>query len=154
MDQQLGYSYVLIGSLFMLYNLVASVTTFLTLKTPLSFRRATIQSVIALIASVFLAGSGLFFPAFLCALAFVRGFSVAFFEHLVAKVAKSSKNISVDIGWLHAPMRLAEFSSVLAAGFVAQEVGYTPVFAATGIFFAIFSFMAFHQLRARPLGNQ
>jgi MFS family permease len=32
MQQQLGYSYILIGVLFMLYNVVASVTTFLSLK--------------------------------------------------------------------------------------------------------------------------
>jgi hypothetical protein len=149
MDQQMGYSYVVIGVLFMLYNFIASVTTFLTLRTSLSFRRIVIQSVIAILASVFLAGSGLFFPALLFALAFVRGFSVAFFEHLVAKVALNRKNVSVDIGWLHVPMRLAEFSSVLTAGFVAQAVGYAPVFAATGVFFAVFSFMSFHQLRER-----
>ena len=149
MDQQMGYSYVVIGVLFMLYNFIASVTTFLTLRTSLSFRRIVIQSVIAILASVFLAGSGLFFPALLFALAFVRGFSVAFFEHLVTKVALNRKNVSVDIGWLHVPMRLAEFASVLTAGFVAQAVGYAPVFAATGVFFAAFSFMSFHQLRER-----
>lgn len=47
MDQQMGYSYVWIGLLFMLYNLIASVTAFLTLKTSLSLRRAVIQSIIA-----------------------------------------------------------------------------------------------------------
>jgi MFS family permease len=149
MDQQMGYSYVVIGVLLMLYNLVASVTTFLTLRTSLSFRRVVVQSAIAVSASIFLAGSGLFFPALLLALAFVRGFSVAFFEHLVAKVALNRKNVSVDIGWLHAPMRLAEFASVLTAGFAAQAVGYAPVFAVTGVFFAVFSFMSFHQLRER-----
>jgi predicted MFS family arabinose efflux permease len=142
MDQQLGYSYLTIGLLFMLYNLIASVTTLLTLRAPLNTKRAIIQSVIALAASAFLAVSGLFFPAVLCALAFVRGLGIAFFEHIVAKAAKCSKNISVDIGLLHVPMRLAEFSSVLAAGFVAQTVGFAPVFAATGVFFAVFSFMS------------
>jgi MFS family permease len=146
MQQQMAYGYILIGVLFMLYNAIASATTFLTLRIALSFRRAVIQSVVALLASIFLAGSGFFFPAFLFALAFVRGFSVAFFEHLVAKVAKDSQNVCVDIGWLHVPMRLAEFSSVLFAGFVAQAVGYAPVFAATGVFFAVFSFMSLHQL--------
>ncbi len=148
MDQQMGYSYLLIGVLFMLYNIIASATTFLTLKTPLTLERAVIQSIIALIASIFLAEAGMFFPALLFALAFVRGFSVAFFEHIVAKIAKSSKNISVDIGWLHVPMRLAEFSSVLTAGFVAQLAGYTPVFAATGVFFVVFSFMSLQLLRS------
>ena len=147
MTQQMDYSYVVIGGLFMLYNFIASVTTFLTLKTALSFRRIVIQSAIAILASVFLAGSGFFFPALLFALAFVRGFGVAFFEHLVAKVALNRKNVSVDIGLLHVPMRLAEFASVLTAGFAAQAVGYAPVFAATGVFFAVFSFISFRQLR-------
>jgi MFS family permease len=147
MDQQLGYSYILTGVLFMLYNVVSSLTTFLTLKAALSFRRAVIQSAVALVASILLAGSGLFFPALLFALAFARGFGVAFFEHLVHKVAKDSQNVCVDIGWLHVPMRFAEFGSVLSAGFVAQEAGYAPVFAAMGVFFAVFSFMSLHQLR-------
>jgi len=153
MQNQLGYSYIIIGALFMLYNVIASATTFLTLKTPLSFKRGLIQSVVAVLASSFLAASGLLFPALFCALAFARGFGVAFFEHLVHKVAKDSKNVCVDIGWLHVPMRLAEFATVLSTGFAVQAVGYTPVFAATGVFFAIFSLMSLQQLRIRRQGN-
>jgi MFS family permease len=149
MDQQLGYSYFSIGLLFMFYNLIASAITLLTLKTPLNFKRAIIQTTIGLVTTFLLANSGLFFPVFLCALALIRGFSVAFFEHLVAKVAKNSKSVSVDIGLLHVPMRFAEFFSVLTAGFVAQAVGYAPVFAATGIFFAAFSFLSLYVLRAK-----
>jgi MFS family permease len=147
MDQQMGYSYVWIGLLFMLYNLIASVTAFLTLKTSLSLRRAVIQSIIAVSTSVFLAGSGLAFPVLLCALAFVRGLSLAFFEHLVAREARSGKSVSFDVGLLHVPFRMAEFLSVLTFGFVAQALGYVPVFAATGIFSAVFSLTAFHLLR-------
>jgi MFS family permease len=146
MDKQLGYSYLTIGLLFMLYNIIASVTTLLTLKAPLNAKRAAIQSAVALVASILLSVSGLFFPAVLCALAFVRGLSIAFFEYIVAKAVQGSKNISVDIGFLHVPMRLAEFSSVLAAGFVAQTIGFTPIFAATGVFFVAFSFMSLRLL--------
>ena len=149
MDQQMDYSYANIGLLFMLYNVTASATAFLTLKAQLSLRRAVIQSVIAVLASIFLASSGLFFPALLFALAFVRGFSIAFFENIVAKATLNSRNVSVDIGLLHVPMRLAEFSSLLAAGFVVQAVGYAPVFAATGFFFVIFSFISLHQLNTQ-----
>ena len=149
MQDQLGYSYILIGLLFMFYNVIASLTTFLSLKTPLSLRRTVVQSAVALVASIILAGSGLFFPALVFALAFVRGFGVAFFEHLVAKVALNRKHVSVDIGWLHVPMRLAESASVLTAGFAAQAVGYAPVFGVTGVFFAVFSFMSFHQLQGQ-----
>ena len=148
MQVQLGYSYLLIGVLFMLYNVVASATTFLTLRLSLSLKRVIVQSAIAFLASVFLTSSGLFFPALLFALAFARGFGVAFFEHLVAKVAKDSQNVCVDIGWLHVPMRLAEFATVMTAGFAALAVGYAPVFAATGVFFIVFSLMSFRQLQA------
>lgn len=55
--------------------------------------------------------------------------------------------MSVDIGLLHIPMRLAEFSSVLLAGFVAQSFGYTPLFVASGIFFTVFSVLSLYTLR-------
>jgi MFS family permease len=150
MQVELGYSYIAIGVLFMLYNVVASLTTFLTLRIALSSRRAIAEAVVAVAASVILADSGLFFPAVLFALGFVRGFGVAFFEHLVHKVAKDSDNVCVDIAWLHVPMRLAEFATVVSFGFLAQAVGYTPVFAVTGVFYAVFSLMSVRQLaRAR-----
>ena len=81
------------------------------------------------------------------ALAFVRGYGIGFFEHAVVKVAKDSKNVSVDIGLLHAPMRLAEFSSVLVAGFLAQELGYAPVFVVTGACFGVFAFLSLRAIR-------
>jgi MFS family permease len=146
MQIQLGYDYIAIGVLFMLYNVVSSLTTFLTLRVGLSFRRAAAQSVVAVVASVVLASSGMFFPAVLLALGFVRGFGVAYFEHLVHKIAKDSKNVCVDIAWLHVPMRLAEFATIISFGFLAQAVGYTPIFAVTGVFFALFSLMSVHQL--------
>lgn len=141
MSDQLGYSYLTIGFWLLVYNLLAAAVTFLTLKMQLNLKRSALQSAIGLAAAGFLAYSGLLFPALLCALAFVRGYSVAYFEHSVAKIARRSKNISVDIGWLHVPMRLAEFSSVLASGFLVQVVGYAPVFAATGLCFVAFSFI-------------
>jgi MFS family permease len=148
MSQQLSYNYITIGLLFMLYNVVSAFVTFLTMKKPLNFSRAIASTILSVIASSFLAMSGFFFPAFLLTLAFVRGYGIGFFEHTVAKVAKNSKNVSVDVAMLHVPMRLAEFSSILAAGFLAQTVGYAPVFIATGIFFGIFSFSCLHILES------
>jgi hypothetical protein len=81
------------------------------------------------------------------ALAFVRGYGIGFFEHTVLKVAKGSKNISVDIGLLHAPMRIAEFSSMISAGFLVQYLGYTPIFLATGIFFGVYCFLSLFILK-------
>jgi MFS family permease len=142
MQVQLGYGYITIGLLFMLYNVVSSFTAFLTLKVGLSFRRAVVQSVVALGASAILASSSLFFPAVLFALGFVRGFGVAYFEHLVHKIAKDSENVCMDIAWLHVPMRLAEFATVISFGLLAQLGGFTPVFAVTGVFWAAFSLMS------------
>jgi MFS family permease len=149
MNQQLGYDYITIGLLFMFYNAISAAATFLSLKRPLSFQRAIILTAVSVVASFLLAGSGLFFPACLLSLAFVRGYGIGFFEHTVVKVAQDSKNVSIDIGLLHIPMRLAEFASVLASGFLAQAFGYTPVFVATGIFFGVYAFLSLHILRSK-----
>ena len=146
MSQHLAYNYITIGVLFMVYNAIAALTTYLTVKYSLNFARATALTVISVTASIFL-GSSTFFIACLLALAFVRGYGIGFFEHAVLKVAKDSKNISVDIGWLHAPMRIAEFSSIISAGFLVQYLGYTPIFLATGIFFGIYSFLSLFILK-------
>ena len=147
MNEQLDYNYITIGFLFMLYNAVSATVTWLTLKRPLSFKRATVLTAVSVVASVFLAGSGFFFPAFLLTLAFVRGYGIGFFEYIVIKAAKDSKNVSIDIGWLHAPMRIAEFASLIAGGFLAQSVGYAPVFIATGFFFGVYSFLSLYILK-------
>lgn len=147
MSEQLGYSYLNIGLLFMLYNAISAITTWITLKNALNFHRATALTIISVVASVLLAPSGFFFPALLLALAFVRGYGVGFFEHIVIKVAKDSKNLSIDIGLLHVPMRLAEFSSILSAGFLAQAIGYAPLFMATGILFGVYSFLSLYILK-------
>ena len=88
----------------------------------LRLETAAALSAVSIVASLFLAGSGLIFPAALLILAFVRGYGVGYFEHTVLKVAKDSKNVSLDIGMLHVPMRLAEFSSLVAGGFIAQTL--------------------------------
>jgi MFS family permease len=149
MDQQLGYDYVLIGLLFTFFNLVAAATTLLSLKLALSTKRAVIVAASGFAVLLVLANSGLFFPVLLCVLAFLRGFSIAFFEHVVANVVKNSRNVSVDIGLLHVPMRLASFVSVLAAGFLVQLVGYTPVFALLGLFFVFFALFSVYVLKMK-----
>jgi hypothetical protein len=45
-------------------------------------------------------------------------------------------------------MRLAEFSSVIAGGFIAQSLGYAPVFIATGVFFGVYSFLSLYILKS------
>jgi MFS family permease len=148
MNQQLGYDYITIGLLFMVYNAISAAATFLSLKRPLSLQRAIILTVVSVVASFLLTGSGFFFATCLFSLAFVRGYGIGFFEHTVVKVAQDSKNVSIDIGLLHIPMRIAEFASVLASGFLAQTFGFTPVFLTTGIFFGIYVFLSLNILKS------
>ncbi len=149
MQQQLGYSYVSIGLAFLLYNLVAALVTLSTLKKRLGARRVIIQSTIGLLATFLLADSGFYFPALFLALAVIRGLGIGFFESIIVKVTKNNPTVSVDIGLLHVPTRFAEFASVLTAGFVVQSFGYAPVFAISGIFFAVFSVFSLYVLRIR-----
>jgi hypothetical protein len=81
------------------------------------------------------------------AIAVTRGLGIGFFESIIARVTKNRRTVSVDIGLLHIPTRLAEFASVISAGFVAQSLGYMPVFAASGIFFTVFSVLSLYALK-------
>jgi len=148
MSQQLGYGYTAIGLAYMLYYAIASSVMFGTLRMSLGVKRVAIQSLIALFASFLLASSGNYFPALLLALALAHGLGMGFFESIIAKAAKNRKTVSVDIGLLHIPMRFAEFSSVLFAGFIAQSHGYMPIFVSSGVFFTIFSCLSLYALKA------
>ena len=147
MAQQLGYSYITIGIAYMLFNVIASTIIFSTLRFSLGIKRVILQSCIALFASFLLAYSNFYFLGLFLALAVAEGLGMGFFESIIAKATKSKPSVSVDIGLLHVPMRFAEFTSLLYAGFVAQSVGYAPVFVSSGIFFAIFSVLALYFLR-------
>ncbi len=136
-----------IGVAFMFYGLVAASVTFSTLKIPLNLRRVVIQSVIALSVTFLLANSGSYFLALFLILALADGLGISFFESIIAKASKNELTVSVDIGLLHIPMRIAEFTSVLLTGFVAQSFGYMPVFAASGVFFTIFSVLSLYALK-------
>ncbi len=148
MSQQLGYNYIAIGISYMLYNVIASAITFGTLRISLGTRRVAIQSSLALFASFLLVYSGKYFPALFLALALAHGLGIGFFESIIAKATKNRRAISVDIGLLHVPMRFAEFTSVLFAGFVAQSLGYMPMFVSSGIFFTIFSILSLYVLKS------
>lgn len=150
MSEQLGYSYIVIGVLFMLYYAVSAAATWLSVEQALDWKRAATLTVGSVVASVFMASSEWIFPAALMILAFIRGYGVGYFEHTVLKVAKDSKNLSLDIGMLHAPMRLAEFSSLVAGGFIAQTFGYAPVFTACGAFMGVHIFMSLYVINRKP----
>lgn len=147
MQQQLGYSYVTIGIAYTLFNVVASIIIFASLKFSIGIKRVAFQSSIALFASFLLAYLNVAFLGLFLALAVAQGLGQGVFESIVAKTTKNKPSVSADIGLLHVPVRLAEFTSLLYAGFVAQNVGYAPVFFSCGVSFVSFSVLALYLLR-------
>ena len=147
MAQQLGYSYMTIGIAYMLFNIIASIVIFSTLRFAPGVKRAILQSAIALLAAIFLAYSNYVFLLLFLALALAEGLGMGFFESIIAKATKNKPSVSIDIGLLHIPMRFAEFTSLLYAGYIAQTIGYAPIFISSGIFFTIFSALALILLR-------
>jgi MFS family permease len=141
MAQQLSYDYLTIGTLFMLYNAISALSTYVTSKQALNFKRVILLSVLSVGGSLFLAGSNTLFVLCLLILAFTRGYGISFFEYTVLKVSKDNTNLCVDIGLLHVPMRIAEFASLMSIGFIVQYVGYVPVFLVTGVFLAVYAFL-------------
>ena len=137
----------------MLYYAISAGATWVSVEQRLDWRRAAALTVVSVAASIFLVDSGLVFPVALLVLAFVRGYGVGYFEHTVLKVAKDSRNLSLDIGMLHAPMRIAEFSSLVAGGFIAQTIGYGPVFVACGAFMGVHVFLSLYVINRKPLSN-
>ena len=102
---------------------------------------------ISIFASFLLSSSIDYFLVLFLALALAEGLGMGFFESIIAKATKKSLCISVDIGFLHIPMRLSEFFSILYAGFIAQSIGYMPIFILSGIFFSIFSILSWYALK-------
>lgn len=147
MQQQLGYSYITIGVAYAVFNVVASIIIFASLKFSINVKRVVFQSFIALVASSLLAYLNGVFLALFLTLAVAQGLGQGFFESVVAKTTKNKPSVSADIGMLHIPVRLAEFASLLYGGFIAQSVGYAPVFFSCGVSFVSFSILAFYLLR-------
>jgi predicted MFS family arabinose efflux permease len=147
MVQELGYGYITIGLMYMFYNLFSSAVTFAALRTSLNAKRAIFQSSLAIFATFLVSNFLGYFPLLFLVLAISEGLCMGFFESIIAKTTKKSVCISVDIGLLHIPMRISEFLSILYAGFIAESVGYMPVFVLSGIFFFIFSISSWYFLK-------
>ncbi|MEM2099042.1 MAG: MFS transporter [Candidatus Bathyarchaeia archaeon] len=147
MMQILGFNYLTVGVIYMLFNILASIVIFVALRFQLGRGRVILQSIIAVAASFLLANSNVYFTGLFLALAVAEGLAMGFFESIIAKATKNKVSVSVDIGLLHVPMRIAEFVSLLYASFFVQTVGYMPLFVSCGIFFTIFSALAYFLLR-------
>ncbi|MCW4055033.1 MAG: MFS transporter [Candidatus Bathyarchaeota archaeon] len=147
MVQHIGYDYLNVGIAYMMYNFIASIVILGTLRFSLGIGRVILQSSIALFATFLLASADYYFYVAFFALAVAKGLGWIFYESIIAKATKDRMNVSFDIGLLIVPLRFAEFGSVLYAGLIAQNLGYTPVFVSSGFFFLVFSVLAFYLLR-------
>jgi MFS family permease len=153
MNLNLGYDYLTIGLLFLFYNAVAGVAAFFSLRKPLSSRLALALTVLSIVASVFLTLYNTAFTIALLVLAFVRGYGIGYFEYTIIKVTRNSSNISVDIGLIHMPQRIAEFASLMFAGYLAQTIGYAPVFVALGSCFGLYALIALYVIRRSDVAH-
>jgi MFS family permease len=149
MSQQLSYDYVAIGFVFLLYNALSAIGTYFSLKRPLGIQRAVILSAISIVACSFIIFSNVTFLIAILALAIVRGYGIGFFEHTIIRVMNNPENVSVDIGLIHIPQRIAEFVSTLSAGFLVQSLGFGPVFLGIGICFVPYSLIALYVINRK-----
>jgi predicted MFS family arabinose efflux permease len=148
MSQQLGYNNAAIGIAFMFFNLILASVAFIALKRKICVKRAVLQTLIMLVATFMVISSDYYFLAFFLALALANGLAIEFYEFIIAKVTKDTSYVSLNIGILSIPTRLAEFTSVIIAGFIVQYFGYLPVFATAWIFFTAFSLTALYVFKS------
>jgi len=143
MRSQLGYDYGLIGTAFAIYYLTVGLTNIAGMRLGLhkaayTFAQAFVFVLGASLIAVF--GNYIFIPLFVL-LALGDGLASITYENIVVKMTKDTRLVSVNIGLLHVPFRVAEFSGIIIAGFLAQYMGFEYVFIVSGISFAAFSFI-------------
>ncbi|MCS7386487.1 MAG: MFS transporter [archaeon GB-1867-005] len=151
MSKELGYSYMVIGGIFMVYNIVTAITVFGTMKMPLSLTRAVIQSMIYVVACVCMTfSSETLLPVFIVALAVASGLGTRFYESIIAKVSKDRREtLSIDIGILHIPLRTIEFSSLILFSLLMEKYGYLITFILSGVAYVAFSILSYIQISKR-----
>ncbi len=149
MSQQLSYDYMAIGIVFLLFNALSAIGTYFSLKRPLGIQRAIVLSTVSILACAFLVFSNVAFLIGILALALVRGYGIGFFEYTIIKVMNNPENVSVDIGLIHVPQRIAEFVSTLSAGFLVQAFGFGPVFLFLGICFSPYALIALYVINRK-----
>ncbi len=146
LDLRMGYD--AIGYAIAAYYLLSTLATWASMRFRIPFGRlAVLQSLLYASGCVLIAftHASFFVPLFLL-LALGDGLSSMFFEAVIAKETKGKPTVSTDIGFLHIPYRVAEFFSVIFAGFVFQYLGYGVVFILSAACFAAYSFLCWRLL--------
>lgn len=150
-SKELGYSYMMIGGIFMTYSIITAVTVFTTMKTPLNLTRAIVQSIIYLIACILLPyTSKALVPVLIALLAVASGLGTSFYESIIAIVSKDHREtLSINIGILHIPMRITEFTSLILYSLLMEKYGYQISFILSAIAYFIFSILSYLQLKVK-----
>ncbi len=147
MSRELGYSYMTIGTIFMMYNVILAATVFGTMKLSLSLTRAIVQSMIYLFACIGLSKSNVLLLISVVALAIASGLGTRFYETIIANVSKDRlETLSIDIGILHIPLRIMEFSSLIIFSIIIEKFGYQVSFILSGIAYIAFSILSYLQI--------
>lgn len=151
MSKELGYSYMMIGGIFMTYSIITAITVFTTMKTPLNLTRVIVQSIIYLIACILLPyTSKALVPVFITLLAVASGLGTSFYESIIAIVSKDRREtLSINIGILHIPMRITEFTSLILYSLLMEKYGYQISFILSAIAYFIFSILSYLQLKVK-----
>jgi MFS family permease len=150
MKTQLSLSYAQIGEFLALFYLISSLATFLTLKLEVPYSQILLLQLLSFLPAVLMLpfGSQVIFPFIFTILAVGEGLSHVIFEALVATTTKGLISTSTDIGILHIPMRLSEFATVFAGGFIIEKFGYFPIFAISASSFLLFSILSLNCLKS------
>jgi len=147
MKRDLGMGYDSIGYIIAAYYLLNTLGTYLAMGLS-SSRLSMLQTLVFGTGALAIActGSSLLFGPFLLLIALGDGLSLLFFEAVIAHTTKGKPTVSTDIGFLHVPFRLAEFVSVICAGFAFQYLSYHVVFLVSALAFAAYSLLAWRLL--------
>lgn len=150
MAKELKYSYMDIGIISMFYQLTSSIIIYATLKLPLNFTRAIIQSIIYFSACVSIPNALNILPMVMIIMAFADGLGAKFYENIIAKVTKNKREtLSIDIGILHVPMRIFESTALIIFGFIIENFGYEIVFIISGLAYTLFSIQSYLESKER-----
>lgn len=152
MSNMMGYDYMDIGLTFMIYNIISALTVFTTLRISLNLARTLIQSIIYMAVCVSLPvivkPSPILMAILMISLAFANGLGARFFETIIAMVSKDRKDtLSIDIGILHIPMRIVEFSSLILFSLLVERYGYILAFIIPGVAYTAFSTLSYFKIK-------
>jgi len=141
MDTSLHMSYAEIGFMIGLFSAMFTMFIFAFRKSSsdnLMFWGLVPFAVVPLL--LFFTIDKLLFAGLICILAVGWAISFTFFEKVVAWATSKSKNVSTEIGVIHAPQRILEFILLASGGFIISIFGFAGIFILSAIIVLLFMF--------------